>query len=179
MTNQQIASKAWQHTDRPQKEHSCPVEDPLPESVRDHPRIRALEEAIVAFTQLIQSAEEDLAATVQELSSREQAPAFQKARALFAAGWRLDFLDKRGREEITQYHLWQEGTQTNEFYPFRRGVLSPTLCFPREGADLFARLEIERVADREQVLEYLIALTAEAHLSIPLSSTFERLLYPH
>lgn len=179
MTNQQIAAKAWQQTNRPQAGISQRKEAPLPESVRDHPRIQGLEEVIDAFTHLLQIAERDLEATVQELLAREQVPAFQKARAFFAAGWRLDFFDKRGREEITQYHLWQEGTQTNEFYPFRRGVLSPTLCFPRRGADLFARLEIEHMADREQVLEYLVALTTEARTPIPLSSTLTRLMSAH
>ena len=179
MTHQQIAAKAWQQTNRPQKDPSRPAEDPLPESVRDHPRVRALEEAIAALAQVIQIAEQDLAATVQELLSREQVPAFQKARALFAAGWRLDFFDKRGREATSQYHLWQEGTQTSEFYPFQRGMLAPTLIFPRQGADLFARLEIAPLADREQVLEHLVVLTTEAPMSIPLSSTLDRLFSPH
>ncbi len=176
MTNQQIAAKAWQHIERPQTVASRREKAPLPESVRDHPRIRALQAAIAAFTQAIHLAESAIEATAQEQLAREQLPAYQKASALFAAGWRLDHLDKRGRKATSQYHLWQEGTQTHAFYPFQRGVLTPALCFPRQGADLFARLEIAPLADREQALDYLVVLTAAAHTPISLSSTLAMLL---
>ncbi len=115
-----------------------------------NPRIQALKAAR-------DEAERKLQEAILDLETREQSPAFHRAKELFVDGWRLD--DIQGDEGFRYFNLVSPDHDETEitYVPGRNAT--PIIIDGHK--DVFKALGLSDDPTRNEVLHYLVSLTEE------------------
>lgn len=147
---------------RPQNEHAFEQAQHPSTSETGHALPRPENEVasnhrIVALMQERDAAERRLQEAILDLETREQSPAFQKAKELFVGGWRL--ADTQGDEGFRYFTLASPDRNETEitYVPGRNEM--PMIIDGHQ--DVFKALGISDDPTKSEVLRYLVSITEE------------------